>query len=397
MQKQATILFADIIGCSEISNNCSVGEYSRIIKQFHETAISTKKAFLSSYIEPDQIEFSLKGDEVCLILHKKDNDLKSNFEDTKKAILFAILLKLNWLLCDYNRRRIENSLLHRDLGIGIHSGPVWFAQFPYNLLSGKSGKSSEGYSINFTKRIEGCSREGKHSKIFISAEAAYLSDRRVIALDEGRQFDLKGISTKTHIFEIKHIDKEFLIKELNITKPLKFPFTTRQEYIRAALTHAKEYWLDTLLFLFFKASNDKKSLAMLATEYSKLASIFDSSERYDEAVEYYNKAIEIEPFWENFYNMGVIYSKQEKNGEAIEFYRKALEFADNYEIRFNMGNAYFRAKKFEDAVACFEKAKVFSKTSDVLLALGECYGEMGNVEKKVAILREAQMISKTKD
>nr|2AVP_A Chain A, synthetic consensus TPR protein [Methanothrix harundinacea 6Ac] len=47
---------------------------------------------------------------------------------------------------------------------------------------------------------------------------------------------------------------------------------------------------------------------------------------YDEAIEYYQKALELDPrSAEAWYNLGNAYYKQGDYDEAIEYYQKALE------------------------------------------------------------------------
>ena len=169
---QATILFADIIGCSEISNEHSIEEYACILDQFHESANEAYRfCNLHSYRE-NIVEFNPKGDEACLILHSRDlrdSEEKTLIEDIKTVIIFAISIKLLWRASKYNRERLENGLFPRDVAIGINQGPVYF----YNNPLPQNPKSSEGYAINLAKRIETESRNGSSSKIFLSSKVWY--------------------------------------------------------------------------------------------------------------------------------------------------------------------------------------------------------------------------------
>lgn len=265
--KQATILFADIAGCAEVSNNHGLEDYAQFLKGFHEAAILARKSVLSSYKEPEEMEFSVRGDEVCLILHSKD-DGNSIKEDVQRAILYAIILKLNWLLSKYNQTRVNNSLTPRDLGIGIHHGPVYFDIYPDNIFGGNNIKSSEGYSINFTKRIEGCSRKGRFSKIFVSKEIEFLANRELIKFRDGEQFDLKGITTQPYIYEIENVEHiETFLSGIEIKEPSQgFPFTAREKYIKTSHIHANNLWLKDLLLFFFNAIGDSRCLELLITK-----------------------------------------------------------------------------------------------------------------------------------
>jgi hypothetical protein len=247
--KQATILFADIADCSEVSNNLSINDYAKFLQEFHETAYLSKDMVLSAYKEPDEMEFSIKGDEACLILHKNKNH-KSCMEDVQNAIIYAIILKLNWFVSKYNQKRVRNSLLPRGLGIGIHHGAVFYTNYPHNFFGQHGEQSSEGYSINLAKRIEGTSRDGKYSKIHVSEDIVYLTDKRKVKFYKGKHFDLKGITTNVDIFEIeKLLAIESFLEEIKAKRkqPRWGLSAVQRKYIKTGPIHAQDFWLDELL------------------------------------------------------------------------------------------------------------------------------------------------------
>ena len=303
-EKWATILFADIAGCAEVSNHHDLQRYSEFLKQFHEAASEVRKRVLSRYSEPQEMEFSVRGDEVCLILHK-GKDAASYFEDMKRGILYAIFLKLGWLLSDHNQQRIESALLPMNLGIGIHHGPVWVDIYPCNIF-GKDRESSEGYSINFAKRVEGCSRQGTSSRIFLSQAAKYLADE-AIQLDQDRQFDLKGISPDPYLVEVKDIDVGSILKRTDFEIPHGWlPDSTLQKYIEVAQIHSgTEQWLTRLLHLYLKGLNEERSLLMLGKMYFNRGCTLGKLGDHKGAIENYEIAVEVKPDWEPFLNMSV--------------------------------------------------------------------------------------------
>ena len=229
--RRAPILFADIIGCSEVSNNCSIEEYDAFMNEFHEICVKTRDLiFPKNEYSVEEMESSIRGDEICLILHSGRDIEKGYFstfneekdrivKDVKNSILFAVGLKLTWLISEYNRQRIRSSLLPRDLAIGINIGPVMFSVHP---ATGRE-KSSEGYSINLAKRIEGAAREGVHSKIFVCKEFKYICDENEIPVefDKERVFELKGITTPPYLHEIKDIIDSKIVTESPIMNELR--------------------------------------------------------------------------------------------------------------------------------------------------------------------------------
>jgi class 3 adenylate cyclase len=200
------ILFADIVGCSEVSNHMTLGQYNEFLQEFHRVFdLVTKEHKESFYSENEYPYFkpSVRGDEGCLMIFLPHKDEAAIAEDLDTAILIALDLKRRWLLCDENRRRIEVSgLLPIELAIGIHLGRAYINGDKDN------GFSPEGYAINLTKRIEGESRKGHYTHIFVS-EAAHveldkLTDEQSYTFAPAEPIEPKGISHDIQIFEVKH-------------------------------------------------------------------------------------------------------------------------------------------------------------------------------------------------
>ena len=60
--------------------------------------------------------------------------------------------------------------------------------------------------------------------------------------------------------------------------------------------------------------------------HGNLGNVYVKQERYNEAIEAYQKVIEIDPKQVAAYNnLGNVYAKQERHDEAIEAYQKVIE------------------------------------------------------------------------
>lgn len=207
-KSQIVILFADIIGCSEISNHEELPDYNYILEQFRKLFSDiAKKHEEEFYKKEDQIAFQahVRGDEGCLMIFRKDDsDVKADLwaDDIDTAINIALDLKRQWLLSEYNLKRIKSGRLTSDIAVGIHFGQAW-------INKDEKGYRPEGYAINLTKRIESHSREGAFTHVDIS-EAAY--DCLYFLTDEAtytfalppRLIKPKGISQSINVFEVKH-------------------------------------------------------------------------------------------------------------------------------------------------------------------------------------------------
>ncbi len=207
-KSQIVILFADIIGCSEISNHEELYNYNIILGQFRELFDEiTKKHKKEFYENEEKIEFQaqVRGDEGCLMIFRKDDsDVKADLwaDDIDTAINIALDLKRKWLLSEYNIKRIGSGRLTSDIAVGIHFGQAW-------INKDEKDYRPEGYAINLTKRIESHSREGAFTHIDIS-EAAYdclyfLTDEATYTFElPPRLIKPKGISQGINVFEVKH-------------------------------------------------------------------------------------------------------------------------------------------------------------------------------------------------
>ena len=82
------------------------------------------------------------------------------------------------------------------------------------------------------------------------------------------------------------------------------------------------------------------------------------SQKYKEAIKYYDKAIAISPnhAW-TWRNKGLAHYNLEKHDEAIKCFDKAIEIDPNYaDALINKGNALFDLEKHDEAIKCFDKA-----------------------------------------
>ena len=84
----------------------------------------------------------------------------------------------------------------------------------------------------------------------------------------------------------------------------------------------------------------------------------DREGKYDEAIEAYNKAIELEPdSTDAWYNKGLTFAKQDNHEEAVKCFDKVLEKDnENASVWYNKGNALYYQFKYEEAIKCYDRA-----------------------------------------
>ena len=204
-ERHIVVLFADVVGCSEISNHKKLKQYNDFISNFQDIFREVCEYYKNfRYEERDHPFFRIdpRGDEGCLKIFcsKNDDNLP---RDIDTAINIAFDLKRKWLFQKHNIERIEDDgLLPVDIGIGIHAGKVWVNKEENNEYR------PEGYAINLAKRIESASRDGSFTHILLSEAARgklhNLRDEDIYRFDAPFSIKPKGISRDIKVFEIKH-------------------------------------------------------------------------------------------------------------------------------------------------------------------------------------------------
>ncbi len=208
-ERYIVVLFADIVGCSEISNHKKLKEYNKFVSDFQILFEEVCEHYKTQRYEDrdfDYFQATARGDEGCLKIFPSTSD-ESLARDIDTAINIAFDLKRKWLFNEHNITRIlDDGLLPVDLGIGIHAGKVWV-----NKEGGGEGNEfyrPEGYTINLAKRIESASREGRFTHILLSEAARgqlhNLKDEDTYVFNDPFPIKPKGISRDIKAFEIKH-------------------------------------------------------------------------------------------------------------------------------------------------------------------------------------------------
>jgi len=205
---QIVILFADIVGCAEMSNYEPLEKYNKILRQFKllfERITNKYKQEFYAFHENIDFKSQVRGNEGCLMIFRRapekvSPDLLANDIDT--AISIALDLKRRWILSESNKERIGTEKHTSDIAVGIYFGQAWINKM------GNNEYQPEGYAINLTKRIESHSREGAFTHICLS-ETAYeklypLTDKTPYTFDLPHLIKPKGIPTGINVFEVKH-------------------------------------------------------------------------------------------------------------------------------------------------------------------------------------------------
>ena len=102
----------------------------------------------------------------------------------------------------------------------------------------------------------------------------------------------------------------------------------------------------------------EKYLHNISTVLIYNAISYNKSKQYEEAIELYSKAIEVDP--KNaytYYCRGFSFYRSKKYDKALKDYNKAVELAPNYSLVYNKrGKVYLELKRYKKAIEDWKKA-----------------------------------------
>ena len=261
----ATILFVDLIGSSDVASIQESRDYNKYVSQFQNMTLSvfeeeTKDGRMSgkraSSLTKDFVDFNVRGDEGFLVLAGKKNherDLKHTIEkDIITSLRIALRLKYEWLFDQKNLDRMRKMKRPFEIAIGINTGRIDLIKDP-NLSNEIERKYvAEGYAVNLAKRIEGQSRTGMSSGIFVSeytfGKYNEIGGENTLRFIPQERSSLKGISGKVQLYELvfANLDDEDELMKIPKGWFSEKEWKRRQTGIRASLKKVEEEFSDTL-------------------------------------------------------------------------------------------------------------------------------------------------------
>ena len=137
--------------------------------------------------------------------------------------------------------------------------------------------------------------------------------------------------------------------------------------------------IDSLLYK--KAANE-----LSATDWFEKGLALMESGKYQDAIEAYSKAIELNPEYAWAYcNRGIAYRNLEDYRQAIRDYDKAIELdPKDADIYCNRGNAYGSLGDYRQAIRDYDKAiELNSKDADTYYNRGITYGSLGDYRQAI--------------
>jgi tetratricopeptide (TPR) repeat protein len=108
-------------------------------------------------------------------------------------------------------------------------------------------------------------------------------------------------------------------------------------------------------------------------DWNELGNSYTSTKKYDNAIEAYKKAIEMNAkFGQPYTNLGFIYYRLGKYEVSVQLYKKSIELLDSREdkaVSWNrLGDAYRRLGDYGNALAAYQKASEMAPAVSPVMA-----------------------------
>ncbi|MFC2061843.1 tetratricopeptide repeat protein [Elusimicrobiota bacterium] len=182
--------------------------------------------------------------------------------------------------------------------------------------------------------------------------------------------------------------------------PIIIIFASAAVYLIKTQTNYKRFVLSSgliviaIIFVNVPLPKGMRESAMAMSHYS-FGGIYKQKKHYDEAIEEYKKAIEIEHEDIFFNNLGTVYERKKLFRDAVNSYKRAIEInPDSAIAAYNLARVYFLEKKYKNAELYYRQAiennPVMEETH---YNLGNLYVEMKLYEKAIIEYRKALAIN----
>ena len=126
--------------------------------------------------------------------------------------------------------------------------------------------------------------------------------------------------------------------------------------------------------------------------YGLIANTYFKEDKFEEAIKYYNKAIENNKnYISAYYNIAEIYKKQKDFDKAKEYYEKTIQISPDYIYPYyQIGNLYFDKKEYDIAIDWYKKALEIEPNEELVnYYIGIAYKEQKNLKSAIEHLKLA--------
>jgi hypothetical protein len=201
---EGLLVFADVIESSSLSAHLGPLKYASELLRFQELFKNLGRKYFPTTIDRSLTysQVTARGDEGLLFYV---NNEVSKVDMIYRALEFIFELKGRLRVSSLQTKDSDLPPRMIELGAGIHYGPVALL---CKIEEDDEGRTRsiidrlEGYSINYAKRVETCSRQGSFSRVFLSNEAVSVLEGEPIIFSKVLA-PLKGFGENVEVFEVR--------------------------------------------------------------------------------------------------------------------------------------------------------------------------------------------------
>ena len=193
-----------------------------------------------------------------------------------------------------------------------------------------------------------------------------------VQLEVGLQVQIQEADGGETIFRITDISEPYITLDAN--HPLA----------------GKDLFFDLQLIEIVKSHIDN------ANEYISIGNSFAHKGQFDEAIAYYQKALQINPtFYMAYNNLGNALKAKGQFDEAIAYYQKALQINPHDSAALsNLGSAFMRKGLLDDAITCYQSALQIEQTNaGAYYNFGNALTEQGKSNQALIVYKRALELS----
>lgn len=130
--------------------------------------------------------------------------------------------------------------------------------------------------------------------------------------------------------------------------------------------------------------------------YNIIGASYASLEKYDDAIDYYQKSIKIKPEYpETYNNLGNVFKYKKNLDKAILYYKKALKYKPNFaEVYINLAVTYRLIGDLKKSLSsCKKSIKINPSLSSAYNNMGVVLMELGDLDGSIKSLKKAISMS----
>ena len=205
-------------------------------------------------------------------------------------------------------------------------------------------------------------------------------------------YEMYYLLAYSYYLQINNVEKtnNFKIPIKYLRKSLEFDSRNKDAYKLLGTIYEKTNNFNVARQWYKKASLE--DIDNSSEFYGFIANTFFKEKKYDQAIKYYEKAIEgNKNYISAYYNIAEIYKEQQDFDKAEQYYQKTIQMSPDYIYPYyQIGNLYFNKQDYATAIEWYQKAlNIEPNEETVNFYIGIAYKKINEMEKAVEHLQKS--------